>query len=95
MAATATSYFETLADGDLDAAYAMLSQGMRAAQSRASFEGFWGGVGSVAVVGQPEVDVAGRTATVPLAIDGRREDFRLRLVPGPDGSWVIDGPRPG
>jgi hypothetical protein len=93
IARTATGYFEALAEGDLRAAYGMLSPGLRAAQSRDSYESFWG-ERDVSVVGDPIVDAAGRTARVPIEIDGRRQDFTLRLVPGEGGSWLVDGPRP-
>ena len=58
-----------------------------------SFQGFWG-ARDVAVAGAPDVDEDGRSADVPLTIDGRRQDFRLQLAPAGDGTWLVDGPRP-
>jgi hypothetical protein len=32
---------------------------------------------------------------VPVTLDGRRQDYELRLVEAQDGTWRVDGPRPG
>ncbi|MBA2437718.1 MAG: hypothetical protein H0V52_05115 [Acidimicrobiia bacterium] len=50
---------------------------------------------SVEIVGEPQVDEDARTATVPITLDGRRQDFQLSFVPADGGdTWLIDGPRP-
>jgi hypothetical protein len=90
----ALSYLETLAAGDLDGAFAMLSPGMQRSQPRSAFDSFWGGLGSIEIVGPPRVDRDDAAVTVPVAFDGAREDYRLTFVHGDDGSWLIDGPRP-
>ncbi|GEM_PF-3857916 len=47
------------------------------------------------IVGEPQVDEDARTATVPITLDGRRQDFQLSFVPADGGdTWLIDGPRP-
>jgi serine/threonine-protein kinase PknK len=91
----AVTYLETLAAGDLDAAFEMLSPAMQASQPRASFDAFWGGLQSIAIVGEPRSHPGDRSVTVPVAFDGAREDYRLSFVEGEDGRWLVDGPRPG
>jgi hypothetical protein len=95
VAAAADRYFDALAAGDLGRSYAMLTPAFRAVQSSADYERFWRSVSPVAVVGPVEVEASGRTAVVPITMAGRRQDYRLRLAPGPDGGWLVDGPRPG
>lgn len=92
-AAAASSYFAAIAGDDLGTAYGMLSPEFREVQTRTSFERFWG-PRDVDVAGGPTVDEDEGTAVVSLDIDGRRQDFRLRLAQGDDGTWMIDGPRP-
>ncbi len=90
----ATSYFRAISSGDLSASYQLLSPEFRAAQSQESYEGFWSSQ-SVEVVGEPDVDREDRTATVPITINGNREDYPLSFVTGDDGgTWLVDGPRP-
>jgi eukaryotic-like serine/threonine-protein kinase len=91
----AVTYLETLAAGDLDAAFAMLSPAMQGSQPRSSFDAFWGGLDSIEIVGEPRVDPGDAAVTVPVTFDGGREDYRLTFVRGDDGTWLVDGPRPG
>jgi hypothetical protein len=95
MASTAAQYFEAIEAGELGRSYAMLTPGFQAVQSRSAYEAFWSGVGPVDVVGPVEVDAESATAVVPISVGGGREDFPLRLARGPDGTWLIDGRRPG
>jgi serine/threonine-protein kinase PknK len=90
----ASSYFDAIAGDDFNRAYAMLSPGFQAIQSRQDFAAFWGGFDSVEVVGPITADEATRRAIVPLRLDGSREDYTLTFVADGDG-WRIDGPRPG
>lgn len=90
----ATEYFEALSSNELGFAYSLLSPGFREVQSPASFLEFWSGK-VVAVVGEPTVEAADRTAVVAITIDGRREDFQLSFVQGEQDNWLVDGPRPG
>jgi hypothetical protein len=90
----ARDYFDAIDQGDLAAAYSMLSPGFRADQSRASFDAFWGSFERVTLRGTPEVDEGDRTVTARLRLDGRDEDFTLQLTPGGSEGWEIDGPRP-
>ena len=94
MAATAEQYFEAIEAGDFDASYGMLTPAFRQEQSSAEYEGYWGSV-TVQEVGDVDVDADRRTAVVPVILDGRRQDFTLRFVQADDGTWMVDGPRPG
>jgi hypothetical protein len=94
MASTAAEYFEAIEAGNLERSYAMLTSDFRAVQSRSDYEGFWGGF-DVVVTGPVEVDAELSRAVVPVTLDGRRQGFTLRFVRAGDGSWLIDGPRPG
>jgi len=94
MATAAERYFQAIGEGDLEAGYGMLTPGFQAAQSRTAYERFWG-AGPVEVVGPVVVDADRRRATVPVTIGGRRESYGLRLARGDDGTWLVDGPRPG
>lgn len=89
----ALAYFEAIGRRDFDAAYAMFTPAFRAAQSLASFEEYWGGFGSVRIVGPPTVD--GGTVVVPLDLDGSSSTFSLQLTQDAAGTWMVDGPRPG
>ncbi len=94
LAAAATGYLGAIADGDLERSYGMLTPGFRAEQSQASYEAFWA-PRSVVVTGAPEVDEEAGTATVPVTIGGNPEDYPLTFVRNDDGTWSVDGPRPG
>jgi hypothetical protein len=95
LASTAAAYFDAIEAGELDRSYAMLTPAFQAVQSRSSYEAFWTGVAPVDVVGPVDVDAGAATAVVPVTLGGRREDFPLRLARGSDGTWLIDGRRPG
>ena len=56
------------------------------------WEEFWTGFDSIDIVGDPVVSDDGGSVTVPLDLDGQREDYVMTLVPSEDGTWVIDGP---
>jgi hypothetical protein len=92
MVDTAQRYFAHLDAGDLAAAWAMTSPDFQAVQNRSSYEAFWGGFGTVQVVGEPVADEPAGTVTVTLTLDGQQEAYTLELVDGGDGQWLIDGP---
>lgn len=94
LAAAATDYLEAIAAGELARSYAMLTPGFRAVQSQESYEGFWGSR-SVEITGPARVDEEAGTATVPITIGGSPQDYSLVLERNDDGTWSVDGPRPG
>lgn len=95
IATAADEYFEAIEAGELERSYAMLTPDFQAVQSQARYEAFWSGVAPVEVVGPVVVDAEAATAVVPVTLGGRREDFPLRFAQGSDGTWLIDGRRPG
>lgn len=90
----AVRYFDAIAAGELDRAYAMTTPGFRAAQPYEGFGEFWGGFGTVALAGSPSVDDDSLTATVDLRLDDRTEAYTLSFVRTDDGTLLVDGPRP-
>jgi serine/threonine-protein kinase PknK len=95
MATAAERYIEAIAAGDLERSYSMLTPAFRAQQSRTSYEAFWSRAGPVEVVGTVEVDRDRRRAVVPMTIGGHGQRYALRFAQAPDGTWMVDGPRPG
>jgi hypothetical protein len=95
LAGASVTYLETLESGDFDAAWQLTSPSFRANQDRASWEGFWGSFDSIEVVGDLRIDEAAGSVVIPLSLDGQREDYRMTLVRGDGGSWLIDGPTGG
>jgi hypothetical protein len=91
----AVAYFEAISRGNFSQSYSMLSPQFRRRQSQADYEGFWGSVGPVTVVGEASVDADNLSAVVPITVDGRREDFRLTFIQADDGTWFVNGPQPG
>ena len=88
----AVGYVDLLDAGEFDAAWARTSPEFQAEQDRDSWEGFWGGFDSITVVDEPRVNGNSGSVVVPIDFDGRTEDYRLSFVPGPDGTWLVDGP---
>ena len=95
LATAAEEYFGSIEAGDLERGYAMLTPAFRAEQRADDYEAFWRSVAPVEVVGPVEVDADRGTAVVPITMNGRRQDYPLRLARGEDGTWMVDGPRPG
>ena len=89
---TAASYLEALDAGDLDTAWSLTSAEFQSSQDRAEWAEFWSGFDSIEMLAEPTVSDGGSTVVVPLDLDGQREDYVMYLVPGDDGSWLIDGP---
>ncbi|HUR50449.1 MAG TPA: protein kinase [Acidimicrobiales bacterium] len=94
LAGRATAYFDAIRAGRLDASYGMLSPEFRRGQAFSDYESYWRGR-TVTIHGPVSVDEGARAATVPLTVDGKREDFRLTFTRASDGTWYVDGPRPG
>lgn len=92
IAGAAVTYIETVADGDFEAAWALTSPAFQANQDRRSWEGFWGSFDTIELDGDPQVHPQDARVDLPLRFDGRNERYRVTLVPGPDGTWLIDGP---
>lgn len=92
LAAAAVTYIETVAAGDLEAAWALTSPEFQATQDRASWEGFWSSFDTIELDGDPRVKASDARVDLPLRFDGRNERYRITLVPGPDGTWLVDGP---
>lgn len=94
LASRAAAYFDAIREGRLGASYGMLSPSFRRQQPRSDYEAFWRGR-EVEIEGAVSVDEEALAVTVPLSVDGKREDFRLTFTRGEDGTWYVDGPRPG
>jgi hypothetical protein len=69
----------------------MLSPAFKAAQSQASFEGFWRGASPVSITG--DVTVSGLTARIPVRMGSRASTYVLQFARSGDALYV-DGPRP-
>jgi hypothetical protein len=91
LAATSTAYLGRLDAGDFDGAWAMASPRFQSTQDRQQWERFWSSY-DVEIVGELRVDEDAGTVVVPLTFDGQREDYRMTMVPGDGGTWLIDGP---
>ena len=91
VAAAARQYFTRLSRGDYGGAYAMLSPAFKAAQSQASFEGFWRGASPVSITG--DVSASGLTARIPVRMGSRASTYVLQFARSGDALYV-DGPRP-
>jgi len=92
LAGAAVTYIDTLAAGDYEGAWALTSPEFQAAQDRESWEGFWGSFDTIEIDGDPRVKASDARVDLPLAFDGRNENYRLTFVAGPDGVWLVDGP---
>ncbi len=90
----ARNYFEALARGDVEGAYAMTTAGFQAAQPFDGYREFWGGFDRITVEGEPTVDDEEATVTVTLRLDGSREVYALQFVRDEAGTLLVDGPRP-
>lgn len=88
----ATTYIDAVASGDFETAWALTSPAFQAEQDRDSWEGFWGSFESIELDGDPRVKERDARVDLPLRFDDRRENYRLTFVPGPDGTWLVDGP---
>jgi hypothetical protein len=91
MTDAAVTYIETLAAGDLDAAWQLTTPRFQAQQDRASWESFWTGFDSIEIVGEPRGDEGSGTVVLPISFDGGAEDYTLNLVEQ-GGGWLVDGP---
>ena len=92
LAGAAVTYIETVAAGDFDTAWALTSPEFQATQDRASWEGFWSSFDTIELDGDPRVKGRDARVELPLRFDGRNERYRIDFVPGPDGTWLVDGP---
>jgi serine/threonine protein kinase len=92
VAETAQHYFTLLSQGDYGGAYDMLSPAFQASQSQASFERFWRSVSPVTITGPATTH--GFTASVPIRMGSRAENYVLSLARGSGNTLYIDGPRP-
>jgi hypothetical protein len=92
LAGAAVTYIETVAAGDFDTAWALTSPEFQATQDRASWEGFWSSFDTIELDGDPRVKGRDARVDLPLLFDGRNERYRIEFVPGPDGTWLVDGP---
>ena len=92
LAGAAVTYIETVAAGDFDTAWALTSPEFQASQDRASWEGFWSSFDTIELDGDPRVKGRDARVDLPLRFDGRNERYQIDLVPGPDGTWLVDGP---
>jgi len=92
LATAAVTYIETLAAEDFDAAWALTSPEFQAAQDRGSWADFWSSFDTIELDGDPRVKARDTRVDLPLRLDGRNERYRVTLVPGPDGTWLVDGP---
>lgn len=93
-AGTAVSYIEAIQRGDFEAAYAMTSPEFQEAQPFDGYVEFWSGFDEITFDGEPEVNGRGDKVTLRLVLDDHREDYRIDLVEGDDGTLLVDGPRP-
>lgn len=88
----AVQYIEALDRGAFDDAWARTSLRFQQRMNRSSWEGFWGGFDDVDIVGEARTVGSSGAVVIPLSLDGQREDYRLTLVEGDDGSALVDGP---
>lgn len=95
LADRALAYFDAIRDRRFAASYSMLSPEFRRLQSQSDYERFWRRQSPVRIVGDVVVNEEVLRATVPITTAGGREDYTLTFTRGEDGTWYVDGPRPG
>jgi serine/threonine-protein kinase PknK len=85
------TYFELLARGRLDEAWARTTSRFQNSQDRGAWESFWGGFDRIRVVGSSTADPETGIVVVPLDLDGSREDYQLEMR-RQGGEWLVSGP---